>query len=71
MESENGELRIEILALSPMSRCGLPRPAMAFLLQMPTSGTLFMVYYNYVEDFIVTVNQVGACFRFVLSDDKC
>ena len=46
MERENGELKIEILALSPMSRCGLPRPAMAFPRLMPTSGTLFMVCYE-------------------------
>ena len=50
MESENGELRTEILALSPMSRCGLPRPAMAFPRLMPTSGTLFMVGKSLLEN---------------------
>ena len=55
MESENGELRIEILALSPMSRCGLPRPVMAFPRLMPTSGTLFTVRCGFIEEAIVTV----------------
>ena len=52
MDPVNGKWKIEFLALSPMSKYGLPRLAMAIPRLMPTSGTLFMVCYVYVEDSI-------------------
>ena len=45
MDPVNGKWKIEFLALSPMSKYGLPRLAMAIPRLMPTSGTLFMVCY--------------------------
>ena len=48
MDPVNGKWKIEFLALSPMSKYGLPRLATAIHQLMPTStSTLFMVCYVY------------------------
>ena len=67
METVHGKWKMKILALSPKSKYGLPRLAMAIPRLMPKSRTLFMVCYVYVENSIAV--HVLLNFDFVCEAD--